>query len=75
MDTGAYEICAGGRIDTEFDVTIGRLTYGFTVINAATSEVALKAGLHFSKVHTLFRLSGAVFKDGIAVGTPSSVVN
>ena len=69
-----YEIRVGGRIDTEFDVTIGRLTYGFTVLNTETSEVALKAGLHLTKVHTLFRLSGAVFKDGIPVGTPSSVV-
>jgi hypothetical protein len=74
LDIGEYDIRVGGRIDTEFDVTIGRLTYGFTVINTDKSEVALKAGLHLTKAHTLFRLSGAVFKDGIAVGTASSVV-
>jgi len=75
LDIGDYEIRVGGRIETEFDVTIGRLTYGFTALNTETSEVALKAGLHLTKVHTLLRLSGAVFKDGIPVGTPSSVVD
>ena len=74
LQIGDHEIRAGGQIDTEFDVTLGRLTYGYTVINTETSEVALKAGLHLTKVHTLLRLSGAVFKDGIPVGTPSTAV-
>jgi len=74
LDIGDYEIRVGGQIETEFDVTIGRLTYGYTFINTDKSEVALKAGLHLTEVHTLFRLSGAVYKDGIPVGTPSSIV-
>ncbi len=71
---GQHEIRVGGRIETDFDVTIGRLTYGYSVLDTDTSELALKAGLHLTKLHTLLRLSGAVFKDGVPVGTPSSVV-
>lgn len=74
LDIGDHEIRVGGRIETDFDVTIGRLTYGYTVINTDTSEVALKAGLHLTKVHTVLRLSGAVFKNGVPVGTPLTVV-
>ncbi len=42
LQIGDYEIRVGGQIETEFDVAIGRLTYGHTVINTEKSEVALK---------------------------------
>jgi hypothetical protein len=73
VNIGDHEVRVGGRIESEFDVTIGRLTYGYTVLNTETSELALKAGLHLTKMHTLLRLSGAVFKDGVPVATSTAV--
>ena len=74
LDIGDHEVRVGARIETDFDVTIGRLTYGYSVIDTEKSEVALKAGLHLTKVHTVLKLSGAVYKDGVPVGSSSTVV-
>ena len=74
LKIGDYKVRIGAQIESELDVSIGRLTYGYTIINTDRSEVALKAGLHLTELKALLRLSGAVEIDGVLVGTPSTVV-
>ncbi len=48
---------------------------GYFLKNPRLFTQSLKAGLHLTKVHTFFRLSGAVYKDGVPVGTPATAVD
>ncbi len=54
----------GARIDSFFDVTLGRLTYGFSIMKDEKKEILLKAGLHIADLGVGFQLSGAVCVDG-----------
>jgi len=54
----------GARIDSFFDVTLGRLTYGFSVMKDEKKEILLKAGLHIADLGTGFQLTGVVCVDG-----------
>jgi hypothetical protein len=74
FDIGDYEVRAGGRIDTVFDVAISRFTYGYSAIATETSSLYLKAGLHIASFDAVLKLSGAVFIDGIPINDPSTVV-
>jgi len=74
LDIGDYEIRVGGSIATVFDATLGRLTYGYSLINTDKSNLVLKGGLHIVKLDTVLQLSGAVFQDGVRVGDPLTVV-
>jgi hypothetical protein len=67
LDIGDYEVRVGARIESQFDVTVGRLTYGYAVVETEKSAVNLKAGLHVARFKTLLRLSGNIFKDGVPI--------
>lgn len=55
---------AGVRIDSFFDVTLGRLTYGFSIMKDEKKELMLKGGLHIADIGVGFQLAGAVCVDG-----------
>ncbi|MBT8445215.1 MAG: hypothetical protein HKN81_07710 [Gammaproteobacteria bacterium] len=67
LDIGDYEVRVGARIESEFDVTVARLTYGYAVVETEKNSVNLKAGLHVARFKTLLRLSGNVLKDGVPI--------
>jgi hypothetical protein len=74
LNIGDYEIRVGGRIDSVFDVAIGRFTYGYSAIATDKTVLSLKAGLHFAKFDSVLKLGGAVFQDGMPIGDPSTSV-
>lgn len=74
LDIGDYEVRVGGSIATVFDVSLGRLTYGYYLINTDRNNLVLKGGLHIAKLETVLELSGNVFQDGVPVGDPLKVV-
>jgi len=53
-------IIESGSIDTAFDVSVGRLTYGFSVVRNERMDIQLKAGLHIADFSAALQLSGAV---------------
>ena len=46
VDIGEETVVAGARIDTQFDLRLARITYGFAVIQKQKHELAVKAGIH-----------------------------
>ena len=74
LNIGDYEVQLGAQINTVFDVTIGRLTYGYAVVATEKSVLNLKAGLHIAGLDTILQLSGAVFKDGVPVGDQATFI-
>ncbi len=48
LDIGDHTIRAGARIDSEFDLTLIRTTYGYSVFRRPKHELSLKAGLHMT---------------------------
>lgn len=67
LDIGDYEVRIGARIETTFDVSVARLTYGYSIVETEKQAVNLKAGLHVAKFDTVLRLSGNVFQDGVPI--------
>jgi hypothetical protein len=65
LEIGDSIIRVGGRIDSQFDVAIGRLTYGFSAIRREKQELVVKAGLHLADVSVALGLSGNVEVDGV----------
>lgn len=53
-------IIESGSINTAFDVSVGRLTYGFSVVRNERMDIQLKAGLHIADLSAALQLSGAV---------------
>ncbi len=53
-------IIESGSINTAFDISVGRLTYGFSVVRRDRWEIQLKAGLHVADMFSGLQLSGAV---------------
>ncbi|MBT8444286.1 MAG: hypothetical protein KJO13_06045 [Gammaproteobacteria bacterium] len=51
---------AGAQVDTTFDTTLGRLTYGFAVVSSDRMNIQLKAGLHIADLKTTLQATGAV---------------
>jgi hypothetical protein len=64
-------IITGGGIDTSYDTSIGRLTYGFSVVRSERMDVQLKLGLHLASLEAGIRLNGQIC-DSIPV-PPSGV--
>ena len=64
IELGDSIIQVGARIDTTFDVTLGRLTYGYSVHKSERSELRLKAGVHIADLGASFMATGAVCVDG-----------
>jgi hypothetical protein len=59
-------IIESGAIATSYDTSIGRLTYGFSLVRDDRMDIQLKAGLHLAKLETGIQFSGAIC-DGIAI--------
>ena len=74
LNIGDYEVRLGAQIDTVFDFTVHRLTYSYSPIWTDENALYLKAGLHIAGFDARLRLSGAVFRDGVPVGDPSTVI-
>lgn len=64
IQVGDSIVQVGGSIDSTFDLTLGRLTYGFSVIKDEKKDLALKAGLHIADIGASLQLFGAVCVDG-----------
>jgi hypothetical protein len=64
IQIGDMIVQAGAKIDTGFDVTLGRLTYGFTIFQDDKKEINLKAGVHIADLGATFQATGAVCVDG-----------
>ncbi len=50
----------GAKVDSTFDFSIGRLTYGYSIIRNDKMEVQLKAGLHLVNASVSAQLSGDI---------------
>lgn len=59
IGVGDY-IVESGAIDTELDLGLGRLTYGFSLVRDERMDVQLKAGLHIANLSAALRLIGNV---------------
>lgn len=64
LEIGDSVIQVGGAIDSEFDVGLGRLTYGFSAIKTDRQELVAKAGLHIADLSVALKLSGNISVDG-----------
>ena len=64
IEIGDSILQAGAQVDTTFDTTIGRLTYGFSLVRNERMDIQLKAGLHIADVSTSIAALGAVCVDG-----------
>jgi hypothetical protein len=53
-------VITAGSINTSFDVGMGRLTYGFSVIRNERMDLQLKAGLHLADLSVALQLSGDI---------------
>ena len=53
-------IIESGSINTAFDISVGRLTYGFSVARSERMDLQIKAGLHIADFSVAFQLMGAV---------------
>jgi hypothetical protein len=53
-------IIQSGKINTAFDVNIGRLTYGYSIFRTERSNLKLKAGLHLADMSIGLELAGAI---------------
>lgn len=54
------QIIESGSINTAFDVGVGRLTYGFSIVRNERMDLQLKGGLHIADLSAALQLSGAV---------------
>ena len=55
-----YTAIESGSVETSYDTTIGRLTYGFSLVRDDRMDIQLKAGLHLASLEAGIRLNGAV---------------
>lgn len=60
IEIGDSILAAGGRVDSVFDTSLGRLTYGFSLVRNDRMDIQLKAGLHLANLETAVTLSGQV---------------
>jgi hypothetical protein len=59
-----------GGINTSYDTSVGRLTYGFSLIRNERMDVQLKAGLHLASLDAEFGFSGNVCDPTTVPTTP-----
>lgn len=50
----------GGSINTSYDTTVTRLTYGYSILSGERSRLLLKGGLHIAKLQAGLGLSGQI---------------
>jgi hypothetical protein len=65
---GGSLVQAGAQTETEFDIGIARLTYGFSFVKDEKKEAVVKGGIHWASLDTVLRLSGAVID--VETGVP-----
>jgi hypothetical protein len=56
----------GVRLDTTFDLTIGRITYGYSLIHDSKKELGILAGLHLADVSASIAMQGDLTIGGTA---------
>ncbi len=61
---GDTVIQAGGKIDSVLDISLYRLTYGFSLIRDDRKDLQLQAGLHLADVQAALTLTGALSVGG-----------
>lgn len=59
-----------GSVATSYDTTIGRLTYGFSLVRDERIDIQLKAGLHLASLEAGLQFSGAVCDPTTSPSTP-----
>jgi hypothetical protein len=62
----------GAQLDTDFDVKLGRFTYGFSFINDGRKELALLIGAHFAGADASIQISGNLTAPGVGSVTGSA---
>lgn len=60
LNIGEQKIQAGGAIDTKVDFALGRITYGFAVLQREKHELAVKGGFHMTRVNASLQLFGDI---------------
>ncbi|MFZ0255194.1 MAG: hypothetical protein WAN46_06045 [Gammaproteobacteria bacterium] len=63
---------AGALLETDFDVKLGRFTYGFSLINDGRKELALLIGAHFAGADAGIQISGNLTVAGLGSLTRST---
>lgn len=53
-------IIESGSINTSFDLSVARLTYGFSFVRTDRMDIQVKAGLHVADMSATLQLAGAV---------------
>ncbi len=61
---GDTVIQAGGKIDSVLDISLYRLTYGFSLIRDQKKDLQLQAGVHVADVKAALKLTGALSING-----------
>ena len=61
---GDTVIQAGGQIDSVLDLSLYRLTYGFSLIRDERKDLQLQAGVHVADVEAALKLTGALSING-----------
>jgi len=64
IQVGDSIIQAGAQVDSSFDMSLGRLTYGFSVIQKERLDFQVKAGLHIVDLSAAIQAFGEVCVDG-----------
>jgi len=59
-----------GEVSTSYDTSVGRLTYGFSMLRSERSDLQLKAGLHVASLKANFGLAGAICDPTTTPTTP-----
>ena len=62
---GSISGSAGVGVFTNFDVRIGRITYGYDLIKDKKKEFGILAGMHVTQAKVKFQFSGALTIDGV----------
>ena len=60
IEIGDSLVEAGIRVDSSFDLTLARLTYGFSVVRSEKMDVQLKAGVHLTDIAASLQLGAGV---------------
>jgi hypothetical protein len=73
LDIGEETIKLGASINTTFDLTLGRISYGFSAIRTQKHELALKAGFHIAGARLKIDARGDILNvdTGMTICNPS----
>jgi len=60
----------GGAINTSYETSVARVTYGFSLLRSERTDFALKAGLHIAKLESGIQLTGQICDPTTTPSTP-----